>query len=302
MTIPGTGPTADDVSALAAALQRDVGTSGLALAATGSAAAPAGSATDSPIDPVTIAGSTESAAHISGSIVTNTTRRPLVDAGAAVLSAFHTLGPLLALAGVAGPLVVATSTGAASSSSSRAEPTSLADAVVAARLVAPSSSNRVLVNEPFLLGESLTTAPARGPPGGGAPAITSEILVHLSPASPQRIPGAQGPFLVTTARRATAASVESGWVDRAPGFLLSLFVLLFVLWTSGRRSTRPSGPCRRRARGSLHAKGDAGGVIGGHGVAGGADTGGAMHIAVRSDRFGRTGRCGLPRWRAAEAR
>ncbi len=306
VTIPGTGPTADDVSALAAALQRDVGTSGLALSATGSAAARAGSATDSPIDPVTIAGSTESAAHISGSIVTNTTRRPLVGAGAAVLSAFHTLGPLLALAGVAGPLVVATSTGAASSSSSRRR----TDVLGRRRRrrtgsLAPSSSNRVLVDEAFAPGESLTTAPARGPPGGGAPAIASEILVHLSPASPQRIPGAQGPFLVTTARRATAASVESGWVDRAPGVLLSLFVLLFllfVLWTRGRRSTRPSGPCRRRARGFLHAKGDAGGVIGGHGVAGGADTGGAMHIAVRSDRFGRAGRCGLPRWRAAEAR
>ena len=35
VTIPGTGPTADHVSALAAALQRDVGTSGLALSATG---------------------------------------------------------------------------------------------------------------------------------------------------------------------------------------------------------------------------------------------------------------------------
>ena len=188
-------------------------------------------------------------------------------------------------------------------SSSRAEPTSLADAVVAA----PARRAVELDSRPRRRTVPARRVPhdragTRGPPGGGAPAITSEILVHLSPASPQRIPGAQGPFLVTTARRATAASVESGWVDRAPGTLLSLFFLLFLLWTRGRRSTRPQGRVGGAPVGPCSPKVTRAASPAGHGVAGGADTGGAMHIAVRSDRFGRTGRCGLPRWRAAEAR
>ena len=181
------------MSALVAALQRGVGTPGPTLSATSIAAAPTGSVSESPVDTVTIAGSTESAAHISGSIVTNPTRRSLVDAGDAVLAAFHILGPLLALAGVAGPLLVATSSAAARTSSSRAEPTSVADAIVAARLVAPSNSTRVPSTNRSCSASPSRTAPARGPPGGGAPAITSEILVPLSPASPSGSPEPRAP-------------------------------------------------------------------------------------------------------------
>ena len=111
----------------------------------------------------------------------------------------------------------------------------------------------------------LMTAPARGRPGAvflPSPPRSS-FTSHLLPLSCSRSPG---PFLVTTAAvRRRRRSVQM--VDRAPGFLLSLFVLLFVLctWGADRHGLQGRvGGCR----GFLHAKGDSGGVIGGHGVAG----------------------------------
>ena len=259
--IPIDGTSGLHAGTLAAALERAFGVSLTPPSMAGIAEATVGSGLDSHDGATAIMLSPESTAHSAEPPSTIGAQPSRSRAGDAVLTGLHTLGPLLALVGVAGPLVVALSTSTASGGTSCPEPAPLAAAVaVPPVLVAPRSTD-VLLDEAFTAGGVTTTALARGPPGGSGTAIASEIHVRLT-SSPQRIPGAQGPFLVTTTSRTAAVSVESGRVDRAPGTLLSLIFLPHLLWTRGRRSTRPIRPCRRRARGSLLATGDAGGVTG----------------------------------------
>ena len=259
--IPLDGTSGLHAGALAAVLERAFGVSLTPPSMAGVAGASVGAGLDSHDGATTIGLSPESTAHSAEPPLTIGAQQSPIRAGDAVLTGLHTLGPLLALVGVAGPLVVAGSTSTARGGTSRPEPAPLAAAVAVAPVLLAPRSTDVLLDEAFAAGGVTTTALARGPPGGSGTAIASEIHVRLT-SSPQRIPGAQGPFLVTTTSRTAAASVESGRVDRAPGTLLSLIFLLHLLWTRGRRSTRPVRPCRRRARGSLLATGDAGGVTG----------------------------------------